>query len=372
MVSRRLFINSALALSASGAPALSSSNPAIYTTPFIYVDNFFKSDTQDATDAIAAALDASKAVGGALVFGAREYVISRTLELPSGAHLIGQGANTGPGEAGLPGTVIRRSSPSVLFQMQGRSFKTGGPMKHSLIMRDILFDGSDIPVDLMQFEAVSRIRVEGCFFRRSGGRHLLFWEVFDSRITDCDFEWGGMSGRAPMVELRSGQGMELTNHVHFVGCRFESYPGIAVLISGENTNKIFFDRCKFESLNSVQPALVMENANVVHFNGLQVTGRGVESMTLRSLLQASGCSFLSGDIILEHAAWDGKAAQLRSYLELTGVSAVDLTIRVIDGLRSLQPETYVSLDSTRSSGVVVNGILRRGNEIVRRQWNTHI
>ncbi len=169
-----------------------------------------------------------------------------------------------------------------------------------------------------------------------------------------------------MIELRSGQGLEYTNSVHFVGCRCESYPGIAIALSGRNTNKIFLTNCKLESLASSDPALLMQGAKVVSCQGVQITGRGSSGATLRALVAARQCSFLLGDITLEHAAWGGQAASLECYMDLVDVLGAELSLYAIDSQRSLAPEAYVRL--RRSSGVEIRGFIRQSDSVRVTRW----
>ena len=124
-------------------------------------------------------------------------------------------------------------------------------MRHSIGIRGILFHGDDRPSDVVQFVAASRITVEDCVFLTSKGRHVLLWEAFDCRFHNTDFEWGRTAGSGiPMIELRSGDGMENANQVHFVGCRCESYPGTAIALTGNNTNEIFFTNCELAAASA--------------------------------------------------------------------------------------------------------------------------
>jgi hypothetical protein len=272
---------------------------------------------------------------------------------------------------GLTGTVLRRVRDCVMLRAQGTSYRGGGPMRTSIALRDILFDGGDFASDMVRFIAATRIGIDDCFFARSKGRILLLWEVFDSRVTNTDFEWGGTAGsEMPMIELRSGRGMEYTNQIHFVGCRCESYPGTAIALTGTNTNKIFFTNCKLESGTSNDPALRMGNAVMVHFNGLQITGRGTPGAQLPAFVEARDCVALFGDLFLEYQAWETTGARLRSYLDLGNSQSVDLTLCTIDGLKVLPVESYVLFDPDAATGVTVTGFIRRGGGTERHEWRT--
>ncbi len=338
----------------------------------ISVDLFIDGNAADETGAVRRAIMAARDYGGRLMFSARTYRIGGTLDLPSGIQLIGAGAVAGAGPDEVPGTVLQRISDCVMLRMAGQSFRNGGPMRHSAQLRGILFDGGDFTSDLAQFVAVSRVTITDCFFLRSRGRHLLLHEVFDSRIGNTDFDGGGRSGSGgtaalapPAVELRSGDGYEYTNHVHFTGCRLESYPGTAIALTGGNTNKIYLTDCKLESLASNRPALTASNAVALHLAGVQITARGEAGATLDSLLSIQDSSFIVGDLILEHAAWGG-GATLGAYVTLEMCRGVDLQISVIDGQDILPLGSYVRIGGSEACSV--RGMFRRGRHVEERSW----
>ena len=343
-----------------GATALHSPQSSVA------VDDFVNDGASDETEAVRKAIEASRARGGPLLFAARVYRINGTLDLPSGIQLIGTGAVGGAGPDEVPGTTLRRISDCVMLRMAGSSFRNGGPMKHSVQLRGILFDGGDYASDVAQFVAASRVLINECFFLHSRGRHLLMHEVFDSRIGNTDFDGGGAaSSGIPAVELRSGQGYDFTNHVHFTGCRLESYPGTAIAVTGPNTNKIYLTDCKLESLFSNKPAFTAVNAVALHFAGLQITARGSSGATIGSLLSIQDSSFVVGDLILEHAAWDG-GAMLATYVDLVACRGVDLQVSVIDGQDVLPIASYVRIANGEACSV--HGMFRRGRHVEKRSW----
>ena len=272
----------------------------------------------------------------------------------------------GAGPDEVPGTTLQRVAECVMLRMAGHTFLNGGPMKHSAHLCGIRFDGGDFHSDLAQFVAASRVTINDCFFVRSRGRHLLLHEVFDSRIGNTDFDGGGTADAAcPAVELRSGGGFEFTNHVHFTGCRLESYAGTAVALTGANTNKIYVTDCKLESLMSNSPALTARNAAALHLAGVQVTARGRPGAVIESLLSFQDSTFVVGDVMLEHAAWDGAAA-LGTYVELVMCRGVELQVSVIDGQETLPLASYVRLAGGEACSV--RGMFRRGRNFETRSW----
>lgn len=338
----------------------------------VLVDSFAGAGGDDDTGAIRRAIDEAVRVGAVVLFSGREYRIRDTIDLPTGIQLLGAGAVPGKEAGGITGTVLRRTSDVVMLRAKGNPFLRGGPMRHSLVIRGMLLTGGDQASDLVQLVSAARVTIQDCFFIGSKGRLLLLWEVFDSRIVNTDFEWGGTAGPGtPMIELRSGGGMEYTNQIHFVGCRCESYPGTAIALTGRNTNEIFFTNCKLESMLSVttEPALTVSGANVVRFGGVQVTSRGNQEATIKALVAVRDSAFLTGDLYLEHINHDGKGAKLSSYLDLGASQGVDLRMFVYDGSTRLPAESYVSLDRARSSACTVKGVMKRGREVVVQTWS---
>lgn len=339
----------------------------------VLVDSFAGPAGGDDTAAVRRAIEEAMRLGAVVLFSGREYRIGGTIDLPTGIQLVGAGAVPGAGSNGARGTVLQRTADVVMLRIKGSPFQRGGPMRHSIMIRGMLLHGGDQSRDMVEMVSASRITVQDCFFVGSKGRNLLLWEVFDSRIVNTDFEWGGAAGsRVPMIELRSGSGLEYTNQIHFVGCRCESYPGTAVALTGGNTNEIFFTNCKFESMLAISndPALTLSGAVLVHFGGVQVTSRGNREATLRALVAARESSFLTGDLYLEHIDHDGQAAKLSSYLDLGSSQAVDLRMFVYDGSTRLPVESYVALDKARSKACTVKAVMKRGREMVVQTWST--
>lgn len=357
---------------AAAAGSAEAARPGARAGSFVQVDDFPGPAGADDTAAIVWALAEAVRLGAAVVFSGRVYRISETIDLPTGVQLLGMGAVSGAEPGGLTGTVLQRVRDIVMLRAKGKAFERGGPMRHSIMIRGLLLHGDDHPSDLVQLISAARITIEDCFFIAAKGRLLLLWEVFDSRIVNTDFEWGGVAGgRVPMVELRSGSGLEYTNQIHFTGCRMESYPGTALAMTGSNTNEIFFTNCKLESLlpTCVDPAIAMGGANVVRFGGVQVTSRGNAGAPMRALVSARGCSFVTGDLYFEHLDYDGKASRLAAYLDLSGSQGVDLRLVIYDGATRLPLEACVAFDRSNAKACSVRGLLKRGAEVVAHTWS---
>ncbi len=336
----------------------------------IFVDDFVRPGDEDDTPAIRAAIDEARRSGGPLHFAARLYNISDTIEMPSGLNLAGAG-RTRLRDPEIPGTTIRRTRDVVAFAAKGISVLAGAHLKHSISIRHIQFHGGGFASDFMQLTAVAYVYITECFFTQAEGRHLLMWEVFDSRILNTDFEWGGSPKRnTPMIELRSGSGYELTNQIFFVNCRCESYPGTALAITGGNTNEIFFTNCKFESGQADRPAITLENAAVVHFGPVQIFSRGPKDTHFAGQVSAHRCSGLFGTLLCEHRGPTGGGAQLDSIVSLAECQAVDLLVHSYDPSSGIAPENTVHIDAHGSRSVAARGFVRTATNFAAQTWRS--
>lgn len=331
---------------------------------FAYVDTYKLSTDPDDTDAIRKAIaDAAVKPGKIVGFSGREYKVSGTIDLPSGVHLLGVGRY----DKGVPATVLRRTANVPLLRTLGVSFKVSGDAGRIKDVRieGLHIDGDDFGADLIQFIATGHVYMDHCFVHASAGRLLLARELMDSRITNCDWEWGGTAdGTIPMIEINSGGDYEYSNHIHWVGCRFESYPGTAIAITGDNTNKIFFDRCKIEMLDTARPSVTIANAVLVRFRDTQITQAG--PTVASAMLRATDCRFITGDLILEHARWATQGSYLSSYISLDGCEGTALTFIAMDGQTQIATSAYVQLVNCQYTDI--RGTLDRGASITYQLW----
>jgi hypothetical protein len=259
----------------------------------------------------------------------------------------------------------------VAFSAKGISVLQGARLKHSISIRHIQFHGGGFASDFMQLTAVAYVYITECFFTQAEGRHLLMWEVFDSRILNTDFEWGGSAKHnTPMIELRSGSGYELTNQVFFVNCRCESYPGTAIAVTGNNTNEIFFTNCKLESGQAEKPALTLENAAVVHFSPMQIFSRGPKEGHFVGQVAAHRCTGLFGTLLCEHRGPTAGGAQLDSIVSLTDCQAVDLLVHSYDPSSGIAPKNTVHVDAGGARSVAARGFVRTAvNSYSAQTWS---
>lgn len=338
----------------------------------IFVDDFVRPDDGDDTRAIKAAIEEARRTGGTLHFAARLYKISETIEMPSGLNMVGAG-RTRLRDPEIPGTTIQRQRDVVAFAAKGVSVLAGAHLKHSISIRNMAFHGGGFSSDFMQLTAVAYVYITECFFTQAEGRLLSMWEVFDSRVVNTDFEWGGSPKRnAPMIELRSGGGYEFTNQVFFVNCRCESYPGTALAITGNNTNEIFFTNCKFESGQATRPAITLENAAVINFAPVQIFSRGPKGARFEGQVSARKCSGLFGSLLCEHRGPSVGGAQLDSIVNLVECQAVDLLVHSYDPSSGIAPERTVQIDAHGSRSVAARGFVRSGPNFNAATWHSGV
>lgn len=243
---------------------------------------------------------------------AGDFIING-LSLPSGVWLRGAGYERQMG-GGVRGSRIRRTSNGPILTMTGVSVLSGGPMHSNARVSGIYFSGADLSSDMWQMDAVATANVWQCMFIGTSGRWIRMREVFDSRFTDCRFEYGGSSDgvTAGIDMITDDAGFEATNQIHFTSCVWESFAGTAIrgmhVGTAYNTNEIYFTLCKVESVQSSQVLVDFQNCVGVHFNMMQLAGRGATGQTPAAMLRLQNCNAISGDIHAEvfgstHADW---------------------------------------------------------------------
>ena len=329
----------ALTDAASGATS-SATSKAQATQPVsataILVDSFLPAQSStpptpaEDTAAIAGAVAQAATSGGVVVFGARTYTLATTITLPSGISLLGTSIGARSINVPGPGTIITRvPNGGVMFQATGvpASGSTAVALVRSITLDSIFFNGADSAADLMQLSYAQYIVITRCAFTNTQGRHLALTTVFDSRINDSDFVSGGSAAtQTPMIEIStSGQDAQTANNIYFTGCRHETFPYIALMVTGANlnTNNIFLTDCKYESTSNAE-FIHIENTAGVYFNAVLLF---LQSGTARALLYFSKTRGIIGDLSLGAA----RTSDLTNYLLFdAGCGAGELKIFVND------------------------------------------
>jgi hypothetical protein len=282
------------------------------------------------TVAIQGAIAAAAATGGVVVFGARTYTLAATINLPSGVSLLGTSIGARAINAPGPGTIITRTPMSgVMFQAAGTpaAGNAAVALVRSITLDSIFFNGANAAADLMQISYAQYIVIARCAFTNTAGRHLSLTTVFDSRIDDTDFVSGGSAAtQTPMIQITtSGQDAQTANNIYFVGCRHETFPYVALYVTGANlnTNNIVLTNCKYESTANVE-FIHIENTAAVSFNAVLLFLQGG---TAPSLLYFKKTRGIIGDLSLGAA----RTAGLTNYLLFDeGSGAGELKIFVND------------------------------------------
>ena len=199
-------------------------------------------------------------------------------------------------------TVLKRSKSNSCIKFIGQPISNQHEANvhvSNFGIYNIKFDTADINTEIpcVDLTCVGIFNMENCTFHGQG-KQLLLWEAFDSRIYNCNFNWGGRSNGLPAVELRSTNGgvesnptYEYTNNIYFDGCRFETYVGSALETTGKNTNLIFVNNCKFESRQVKSPHLKLSNANALKFKNVLIATNGSETYPPLDLIKIKNSQF---------------------------------------------------------------------------------
>lgn len=225
------------------------------------------------------------------------------------------------GGSGDYSTTIHRMGNVSIFRAIGTSIRVASQGQiRSAGLHHMRLDGRSLTADVLDFAACKDLQLNHLFLRQADGRLVRFREVFDSRVYDCSFEFGGTTnGVTPLMDLQSNVAIpgdpssrlyELTNQIHFYSCRFEAFAGMAFSCNG-GTNEIFLTACKFESSNSAQPHLKFIDGHTVIFNGVECTAQGSNNPSgsiTPGVVWFNNWDRCSGHIMVEHIGTLGSTA----------------------------------------------------------------
>lgn len=302
----------------------------------VYPEHFMTSgwnSSADHSSFIQSAIDYAYAKASYIVrFMGRGYW-GNSITVPSGIKMLGAAIATGDGM--ILGTRIRRNANAPLFSLIGTSVLSGGPRNIDSVFEDMEINGANYTSDVVQFKACALLNWQRVLIAGGNGisRLVLAQELMDSRFIDCRFDGGGSSdGTLPAFEMLSGSSYEATNQVYFIGCRFESYRGVAIKGSGiasngAPTNEIYFPATKFESVISNHPAIDFTDVNSVHFGPIQIYSRGVSGNAISSQIKMLRCSTVSGAVHAEHES-NISAASLTNFVNLNNCKTVAVDLMV--------------------------------------------
>jgi hypothetical protein len=260
----------------------------------------------DDTDAIQAAID--KAVNGG------------TINIPRGTYMvrglkIKKNGTTITGEARWGTRLARISGTDPLIDLSGTD-TLNGHLKFCSVT-NITLSGSFNQGLLIRSYFVDNFVYRDVQFRDCDGLATDFIEVWDTRMYDCIWENCG-SVDSPAVLLRNslpqgqfGSGMDNTNQVHFLGCRWEGFRNGALRLDGAANgspnllNGIFLVSCKMETRFAAGPAFqIMEGSTIIFVNQLYIALMAVEPDLVKPLdaIEDHGTHVFMTDVYVQWGA----------------------------------------------------------------------
>jgi hypothetical protein len=315
---------------------------------------------------------ASEAKGRVLEFKNMIYSFDDTIDFPTIQRWSGVGSKGSDTEK----TTIKRRTNNIGFRAVGNSVKSGGGHLGVSNFENILFKGGDKSADLFQFFCAEfnfrECKISGVF-----GRALYAKESFDSRLTNTDMEWVGSSdGTLAGIELYGGDAdFEFTNQIHFIGCRFETFLGTMLSISGNNTNEIFFTNVKFESFISKQKPIVIKKANAIHFDGVNIFTHGQDgTKTIPCQIEINNCKGVFGTFFLEHGGVPGSTScNLQKFVDIIGSANIKLYTYIYSNEKNILGSYCVEVDSTSADSTInIDGeLLDAGTKVLTNKPNTN-
>lgn len=226
----------------------------------------------DDTDAIQAAInDATN--GGLIVFPRGTFMV-RGLKLRKHGLTL-------TGAARLGTRLVRLSGTEPLIDISG----TGSLNNHIKYcsLSNIMISGNFKPGVLLRSYFADNCVYREVSFVHCNDNATDFVEVWDTRFQACSWEGCG-STTQPAILLRNtmpqgqfGYGVDNTNQIHFMNCRWEGFRNGAVRLHGaangsaNRLNGIFFVACKMESSLVAGSAFqIMEGSTIVFVSQLYI------------------------------------------------------------------------------------------------------
>ena len=211
-----------------------------------------------------------------LFFPAGCYLISETIEIPSGCVLEGSGR---PITRQVGGTLFRRNSDIIMFSVDGTNASHETPFINNQF-KNIGFNdlGKDYVKPQLRLKNLHYFLIENCIFY-NGMKQLELEGCFDSRILNTDFQSGGSKdySLSAVNLLDSNSPLAVNNQIIFENCRFEYYSYKALYV-GKYNNEIWLKSCKFESKNiNGDTHLEFSNAGTIYLD-VQICGRQNDTM----------------------------------------------------------------------------------------------
>lgn len=254
----------------------------------VNVEQYATSGATDYSQALNSAI-AALPNGGEIRFPAGTFIVNN-VSIPTKIRIKG---------AGKDATIIQRNANNSVFVIVGTPLPNGGnPSHYNNGFEDLtVTSNGDFASDLVSVQGVTGMNINRVKFYANGCRLLFTNQMWDSRITNCQFFNGGKSDGTPAVELASGlNGYNSTKETVLEGCHFESYSGSAIRTQRDSatnfkTAMMSFSNLKFESVNCTGNHLNLE-ANNLLFSNVYIT----TEFTTTDVIKMTACRGVLGNI----------------------------------------------------------------------------
>ena len=261
---------------------------------------------------------------------AKTYRLTSKIIVPSGVKLIGVGWE----RDSESGTRILRCGDFVAFECKQEQGHTQGIEFKNISFNDLELTYSE---DFMKCTKCSMMVFENCQFRTMNSCMLSLHEVMDSRFINCCWEECMAQDKAAVYLGGGVNGLEYTNAINFIACRWEACRAISLQIAGNNVNEIYFSNCKMESTNSVRELLRIQNANTIVFDNLQICSSSEN--TLEQSVYIKDTIGVMGTLILEHVG----QSSIQKFVEIDNPNGYHLHVHIQNGLDKLIDENAVKI-----------------------------
>lgn len=271
----------------------------------------------DDTDAIQAAIDFA-ANGGTVVIPRGTFLV-RNLKVKKHGITIA-------GDARYGTRLVRHSGTDPLLEFNGTA-TLDGHIKYGTVS-NVTLSGNYKPGVLLRSIFADNFIYRDVSFVNCDGLAMDFVEVWDTRLYACSWEGCG-SLTEPATLLRNtmpqgqfGYGVDNTNQIHFLGCRWEGWRNGAVKLDGAANgspnllNGIFFVSCKMESRHAAGPAFqIMEGTTIVFVNQLYVAMMAVDPDLHKPLdaIEDRGSHIFMTDVYVQ---WGAELSIARSLVHI--------------------------------------------------------
>lgn len=226
----------------------------------------------DDTDAIQAAINDAKN-GGSIVFPRGIFMV-RGLKLKRHGVTLSGAARQGT-------RLVRLSGTAPLIDISGTASLSDHIKYCSL--SNFMISGNFKPGVLLRSYFADNCVYREISFVHCDDKSVDFVEVWDTRFQACSWEGCGSTSQ-PAVLLRNtmpkgqfGYGVDNTNQIHFMSCRWEGFRNGAVRLHGaangsvNRLNGIFFVACKMESSFVAGSAFqIMEGSTIIFVSQLYI------------------------------------------------------------------------------------------------------